>query len=82
MSKLTAFKLALCSALLGVSFGLWHEYVCCGAALLLMLIFDGIWAAKVHRDYRLSKWHDRDEPKPPLVKTSTNSTHLSVPSTD
>jgi hypothetical protein len=81
VSKSTALKLALFSALLSVLFGLWQEYVCFGAAFLLMLIFDGIWAHKVDRDHRLSKLHMPAE-QPPIVKTSSNSTHLSVPSTD
>jgi hypothetical protein len=81
MSKSTALKLALFSATLSILFAFWRLDICAVAAFLLMLIFDGIWAAKVNRDHRLSKLYLPAE-QPPIVKTSTNSTRLSVPSTD
>jgi hypothetical protein len=79
VSKLTAFNLALFSAVLGVWFGYEREYVCFGAALLLVLVFDGIWAHKVHRDYRLSQRHSPLEPETPITKTSLESKRLVLP---
>jgi len=82
MSKTTALRLALVSATLSVLFAFWRLDICAIAAFLLMLVFDGIWAHKVDRDHRLSKLHSPVEPEPPILKTSSNNTRLSVPSAD
>jgi hypothetical protein len=79
IAKITAFKLALFSATLSVLFAYWHRYVCLVAAILLLLIFNGIWAAKVARDQRLSKLHNPVQPTPPILKTSHGSNQLIVP---
>ena len=80
-SKITAFKLALLSATLCAMFAYWRLYICVGAAFLLMLIFDCIWAAKVERDHRLSKLQ-RPVASPPTLKTSLQSRHLFTPPSD
>jgi hypothetical protein len=77
--KLTAFKLALFSALLGVWFGYERAYVCLGAAFLLMLVFDWLWAAKAWRDKRQAARPGYQPPAPVIPKTSAGSIRLSVP---
>jgi hypothetical protein len=79
ISKTTALKLALFSATLGILFAYWRLYVCAGAAFLLLLIFNGIWAAKVNRDRKLSKWR-YPVLTTPAVKTSKQSYRLVAPS--
>jgi len=79
-SKITTLILALVSAGLSILFASLHQYVCLVAALLLMLIFDGIWAAKVSRDKRLAAMNSQSAPSAPAVpRTSTGSLHLTLP---